>query len=131
MANTIGNSLKWETMKPMPTKRVFSTPVEVGGVIYIVGGCDQRGTPLDSFESYDPQKNKWNRLSSMPTKRAGPCVVAVEKKIFVFGGVAVNQQPLDCVELYDIDTKQWSTKESLKEPLLGLSAVARGECYRL
>ena len=34
----------------MPTKRVFSTPVEAKGSLYVVGGCDQMGTPIDAFE---------------------------------------------------------------------------------
>ncbi len=66
------------------------------------------------------------RLLQMPTKRAGTCAVAVGNKIIAMGGVAVDQKPLDVVEAYDISTKKWETKESLKEHLLGLSAVVRG-----
>ena len=62
----------------------------------------------------------------MPTKRAGTCVAAVGDKILAMGGVAVDQKPLDAVEVYNISTKKWETKESLKENLLGLSAVVRG-----
>ncbi len=43
-------TFKWETLKGMPTKRVFSTPVEARGLLYVVGGCDQMGTPIDAFE---------------------------------------------------------------------------------
>ena len=51
MANADGDkSYKWETLKGMPTKRVFSTPVEAKGMLYVVGGCDQMGTPIDAFE---------------------------------------------------------------------------------
>ncbi len=78
------------------------------------------------FQSYDPKKGKWMRLLQMPTKRAGTCAVAVGNKIVAMGGVAVDQKPLDVVEAYDISSKKWETKESLKEHLLGLSAVVRG-----
>ena len=51
MANADGGKpYKWETLKGMPTKRVFSTPVEAKGSLYVVGGCDQMGTPIDAFE---------------------------------------------------------------------------------
>lgn len=62
----------------------------------------------------------------MPTKRAGTCAVAVGDKIIAMGGVATDQSPLDAVEVYNIPQKKWETKESLKENLLGLSAVVRG-----
>ena len=51
MANADGGKAhKWETLKGMPTKRVFSTPIEAKGSLYVVGGCDQMGTPIDAFE---------------------------------------------------------------------------------
>ena len=71
------SGFKWNSLEGMPTKRVFSTPVEVDGILYVVGGCDQRGTPLNTFESYNPKKRKWFRLANMPSKRAGVCVLAV------------------------------------------------------
>ena len=48
MANA--NEFKWETIKVMPTKRVFSSPVEVKGMLYVIGGCDKMGVPIDAFE---------------------------------------------------------------------------------
>ena len=62
----------------------------------------------------------------MPTKRAGTCAVAVGDKIVAMSGVAVDQSPLDTVEVYNISAKKWETKDTLKEKLLGLSAVVRG-----
>ncbi len=50
-SNDVDGSYKWETLKPMPTKRVFSTPVEASnGHLFVIGGCDQMGTPIDAFE---------------------------------------------------------------------------------
>ncbi len=49
-ADDVDKTFKWETLKGMPTKRVFSTPVESGDALYVVGGCDQMGTPIDAFE---------------------------------------------------------------------------------
>ena len=64
MASDTGE-FQWEALKPMPTKRVFSTPVECNDKLYLVGGCDQRGTPLDSFEVYSPDKQQWQRLQQV------------------------------------------------------------------
>ena len=123
-----GSNFSWQTMTAMPTKRVFSVAVEVDGKLYVIGGCDQRGVPLDCFEEYNPSNGKWKRLMNMPTKRAAPAVVVIGKKIVVMGGVSVSQEPLDVVEVYDVTEKKWFTdRESLKDRLLGLSAFQRGE----
>ena len=119
-------SYKWECLKGMPTKRVFSTPVECDGKLYVVGGCDEKGIPLASMEVYDPQRRQWTELPDMPTKRAGPAVGVVGKKIVAFGGVSTSQEPLDSVEMYDVDKKVWTVMESMKERLLGISCVVRG-----
>ena len=65
----------WKSVKPMPTKRVYTSPVFCGDQMYVVGGCDASGTPLDCFESYHPGRDRWYRLANMPTKRASPCVL--------------------------------------------------------
>ena len=125
------NPVKWASHAAMPTKRVFSTAVEVEGLLYVVGGCDQRGTPLDTFECYNPRKQKWLRLANMPSKRAGVCALAVGKKIVALGGVNTSQEPMDAVEIYDIEKKKWLGAddgiETLKDRLLGLSGVVRGK----
>ena len=120
-----GDALHWDALTPMPTKRVFATPVIHGGHIYILGGCDASGIPLDSFEQYDGKK-KWKRLLSMPTKRAGVAAVALGTKIVAIAGVSEAQTPLDAVEIYDTATKTWTAMEPLGEPLLGVSAIVRG-----
>ena len=70
-----GSTFKWEGLKPMPTKRVFSSAVEVEGQLFVIGGCDQVGKPIDAFESISANMKKWNRLAPLPTPRAAPCCV--------------------------------------------------------
>lgn len=118
-------SYRWESLKSMPTKRVFATAVEVDNNIYVVGGCDQKGSPLNSFEVYYTEKREWKKLKPLPTKRASVAAVAVGKKIVVIGGVSESQTPMDAVEMYDIETKQWTQMESMKDGLLGVSAVVK------
>ncbi|CAH1783842.1 unnamed protein product [Owenia fusiformis] len=124
-AKAKGPSFRWESLKGMPTKRVFSSPVECNGCLYVVGGCDAKGVPLPCFEMYDPGKRHWSRLADMPTKRAGAAAAVVGDNIIVFGGVAETQQPLDCVEAYNIKEKKWTVKEPMIEHLLGISAVVK------
>lgn len=123
---TAGSLLQWQSTAPMPTKRVFATSVVHKNFLYIIGGCDVSGVPLDAMEMYDGHK-KWKRLMSMPTRRAGTAAVVVEDKIISMAGVAESQEPLDAVEIFDTNARTWSVVEPLGEALLGISAVTRGE----
>jgi len=123
-----GGSIKpmWQSVKPMPTKRVYSSPVVCDGHLYVVGGCDSSGIPLDCFESYRLGRDRWYRLANMPTKRACPCVMAAGGKLVAMGGVSTTQQPLNVVELYDPAEKEWTQQDVMKDSLMGMSGVVRG-----
>ncbi|OWF35298.1 kelch domain-containing protein 8B-like [Mizuhopecten yessoensis] len=122
-----GGSYKWETLKMMMNPRVFATPVLHNNELYIIGGCDEKGEPLDSCEHYNAAKRKWNALNNMPTKRAAPACGVVKDKIIAIGGVGISQSAVDAVEVYSIASKQWSKMESLVNPLLGLSLVIKDD----
>lgn len=115
----------WETMKKMHNPRVFATPLVYEGNIYVIGGCDQLGTPLDTCEYYETAKRKWHILPSMQIKRAAPAAQIVGDKIVAIGGVGETQAPVDAIEVYDIKAKKWLTMESLTEPLQGVSSAVR------
>lgn len=116
----------WETMKKMHNPRVFATPLVYEGNIFVIGGCDQLGAPLDTFEYYETAKRKWHNLPNMETKRAAPAAQIVGDKIVAIGGVGETQAPVDAVEVYDIKAKKWFKKESLTEPLQGVSSIVKG-----
>jgi len=125
MASPVGTA-SWQSIKPMPTKRVYTSPVVcTDGQLYVVGGCDATGTPLDTLESWNASRGRWSRLANVPTKRASPCVVNVGGKLVAFGGVSLTQKPLDVVEVYDPVEKEWTQKQPMKDHLMGLSAVVR------
>ena len=122
-------SFKWETLKAMPSKRVFASPLIHEDNFYVIGGCDERGVPVDCFEMYNTKQKKWHRLQNIPTKRAAPAVAALGNKIVAVGGVAESQSPLDCVEIYDTSEKKWESVEPLGKKLLGISTVVKGALF--
>ena len=117
---------KWETLKAMPSKRVFATPLIHEDNFYVIGGCDEKGKPVDCFEMFNTKQKKWHRLANMPTNRAAPAVAAVGNKIVAVAGVAESQMPLDVIEVYDISEKKWKSTPPLGEKLLGLSSFVKG-----
>eukprot|EP00058_Branchiostoma_floridae_P006056 XP_002591544.1 hypothetical protein BRAFLDRAFT_92773 [Branchiostoma floridae] len=117
---------QWENFTPMPTSRSFCTAVEGGdSKLYVIGGCEENGVPIDALEAYDPAAKSWEKLDGMPTKRAGPAAVSVGQKIVVLGGVSVTQAPLDAVEVFDIVERKWTQLNPLMAAALGIAAVAR------
>jgi hypothetical protein len=127
MASADGLKVSWQSLKPMPTKRVYtSTLLSSDGQLLVVGGCDASGTPLDCFESYHFGRSRWFRLANVPTKRASPCVVEAAGKVVALGGVSVKQEPLNVVEVYDPVEKEWVVRDEMNDHLMGMSSVVRG-----
>ncbi|XP_067913565.1 kelch domain-containing protein 8A isoform X1 [Heterodontus francisci] len=118
-------SFHWQTLAPLPVGRVYCTPVESGGQLYLIGGCDEDGTPMSSCEVYSPEANQWTTLPPMPTPRAGVAVAALGKQILVIGGVGVHQNPLSTVEMYNVEEGKWEQKSSLSEAAMGVSVTVK------
>ncbi|KAJ7404081.1 Kelch domain-containing protein 8A [Willisornis vidua] len=124
-ANT--KDFQWKSLAPLPSRRVYCTLVEAGGQVFAIGGCDDNGVPVDSFEVYSPEADQWTSLPPMPTARAGVAVTTLGKRIMVVGGVGVNQMPLKVVEMYNVDEGKWKKRSSLREAAMGISMTAKGK----
>uniref|UniRef100_A0A8C8S9V9 Kelch domain containing 8A n=1 Tax=Pelusios castaneus TaxID=367368 RepID=A0A8C8S9V9_9SAUR len=116
---------QWKTLAPLSSCRVYCSLVEAGGQVFAIGGCDDNGVPMNSFEVYSPEANQWNALSPMPTARAGVAVATLGKRIMVIGGVGMNQTPLKIVEMYNIDEGKWKKRNSLREAAMGISVTVK------
>uniref|UniRef100_A0A8C3MTI5 Uncharacterized protein n=1 Tax=Geospiza parvula TaxID=87175 RepID=A0A8C3MTI5_GEOPR len=116
---------QWKSLAPLPSRRVYSTLVEAGGQVFAVGGCDDNGVAVDSFEVYSPEADQWAALPAMPTARAGVAVTVLGKRIMVIGGVGANQLPLKVVEMYNTDEGRWRKRSSLREAAMGISVAAK------
>ncbi|NXC53973.1 KLD8A protein, partial [Aleadryas rufinucha] len=118
---------QWKRLAPLPSRRVYSTLVEAAGQVFAVGGCDDNGVPVDSFEVYSPEADRWAALPPMPTARAGVAVTTLGKRILVVGGVGTEQLPLRVVEMYNTDEGRWRKRSSLREAAMGISVTAKGK----
>ncbi|NWH41992.1 KLD8A protein, partial [Chloropsis hardwickii] len=118
-------AFQWKSLAPLPSRRVYSTLVEAGGQVFAVGGCDDNGVPVDSFEAYSPEADQWASLPAMPTARAGVAVTVLGKRIMVIGGVGADQLPLKVVEMYHTDEGRWRKRSALREAAMGISVTAK------
>ncbi|NWV29940.1 KLD8A protein, partial [Origma solitaria] len=117
----------WKSLAPLPSRRVYAALAEAGGQLFAVGGCDDNGVPVDTFEVYSPEADQWASLPPMPTARAGVAVTALGKRIMVVGGVGADQLPLKVVEMYHTDEGRWRKRSSLREAAMGISVTAKGK----
>ncbi|KAK6480570.1 kelch domain-containing protein 8B-like [Huso huso] len=132
MAVSSVKSLYWEVFPPMPTRRVYCTPVYQDGLLYVLGGCSETGLPLDTAEVLDVVTQTWSPLPPIPTARAGAAAVSLGKRLLVIGGMDAEQRPLASVEIYNTDEGKWEKKAGVGQPSMGISAVEKeGEVYAL
>ncbi|XP_032898706.1 kelch domain-containing protein 8A [Amblyraja radiata] len=118
-------SFHWQSLAPLAIGRVYCAPVESGGRLYLIGGCDESGAPMNVCEAYTPEANQWTTLPPMPTARAGAAVAALGKRVLVMGGMGVHQNPLSTVEMYNVEEGKWEKKKPLLEAAMGISAIVK------
>jgi N-acetylneuraminic acid mutarotase len=83
--NPILNS--WMTKSPAPSDRgmVGLGQVQIGSILYSVGGASDSYIPLGTLESYDMATDTWTTLAPMNTPRYGHGVAAEGGLIYAFG----------------------------------------------
>ncbi|XP_072137026.1 kelch domain-containing protein 8B isoform X3 [Mobula birostris] len=126
MAASAVKSLYWELFPPMPTKRVYCTPVYQDRQLFVLGGCGETGLPLDKVEMLDVVSQKWTGLPSMPTPRAGAAAVILNKQVLIIGGMNEDQCPLGSVDIFNLDEGKWEKRTPLGQPSMGITAVKKG-----
>ena len=78
---------QWESRKSLSSARCYASAIPHFGpipmlrgqsahVIFLIGGCDRQGTPVNNVDMYLPDKDFWFPLQSMQVARANPiCAV--------------------------------------------------------
>ncbi|XP_002127136.2 kelch domain-containing protein 8A [Ciona intestinalis] len=115
----------WTSIGSLSGPRVYMSVVICDGSLYVVGGCDEMGQPVNFVEVYSAEEDTWTKLKSMHTKRAAPIVTAVEGRIVAIGGVGVAQAPVDAVEVFSVAENKWKKLTPLSEPLMGMAHFLR------
>lgn len=76
----------WTGGAPMRTARSEIKAAAVDGRIYVAGGSDAGGGPLDAFEVYDPASDTWQAAASLPVALHHMVVAAAGGQVYVTGG---------------------------------------------
>lgn len=93
----------------------FSTAsaVEYDGTIYVIGGRDSNGNPVNTIRRYSPGSGVWSDASStLPSPRVGSGVEVDDSgNIFIFGGE--NGGPTSTAYKYDVSSAVLETIQSM------------------
>ncbi|XP_026077644.1 kelch domain-containing protein 8A-like [Carassius auratus] len=115
----------WQSLACLSSGRVYHSLADVGGQLYMVGGCDASGRPTSALDLYSPEVDRWLSLPPMPTPRAGAAVAVLGKQLLVVGGMGKDQRPLKAVEVYNTEEGKWRKRCSLREASMGLSVTVK------
>ncbi|XP_062843055.1 kelch domain-containing protein 8A [Trichomycterus rosablanca] len=125
MAVPGAHEFHWQNLARLSSGRVYHSLAEIGGQLYILGGCDATGRATSCFELYCPEVDQWVSLPPMPTARAGAAVAVLGKQLLVAGGVGKEQHPVKAVEVYNTEEGKWRKRSSLREELMGLAITIK------
>jgi len=98
----------WQDVAPMSYSRWGLCAVSLNGLVYAIGGHDERSRRgINVVERYDPNNDQWENAPFMCKKRCFASATVMDNKIFVVGGECNNLTLQNC-EVYDPTTNTWS-----------------------
>ncbi|PIR15355.1 MAG: hypothetical protein COV48_14795, partial [Elusimicrobia bacterium CG11_big_fil_rev_8_21_14_0_20_64_6] len=98
------------------------------GKIFIFGGIQMGGGPVDDMYSYDLRARVWNRASSVPQSVCYPATAALAGRVYVAGGCVRCDcsHPTSAFNAYDPKTDVWTSLPPLPEPVYATVGAALG-----
>src|SRR6218665_3261939 len=83
------------------------------GMIYQIGGQNERSGPLADVTRFEPRSKLWIPCSPMSTPRIDFGAAIHNNNLYVAGGETVSSQILSSAEKFDIYTDTWSPLPSM------------------
>ncbi len=106
-------------------RNLFSTHT-IDDKIYVIGGLNEDGNYVDTFERYDPETDTWEDLP--PWSRPGfAYVLVVGRHLCAIGGYQNLKEPIRTgVDCYDVDEGSWSEAPDVPESYSSFAPVSLG-----
>jgi N-acetylneuraminic acid mutarotase len=118
---------EWQTVGPYIHTREHITSLQIGKLIYILGGRIYNGEEFVTFErveTYSPETGKWDYITSLPAASSGLLAATWKNRLCVFGGEDLSIVELaDLHHAYDLENGSWEEITPLPLPRHGITAV--------
>ncbi|XP_050413577.1 alpha-scruin, partial [Patella vulgata] len=112
----------WRECALMNSSRMYHKMCALYGMLYAIGGQDEKTRVLASVECYNNKTNSWIYARPMNSARMGFGAAVNDGKIYVAGGHGEHLDKktelpiLQSVEAFDPRTNQWVTMSDLRIP---------------
>ncbi|KAK6176781.1 hypothetical protein SNE40_015015 [Patella caerulea] len=127
----------WRECGLMNSSRMYHKMCALYGMLYAIGGQDEKSRVLASVECYNSKTNSWIYARPMNSARMGFGAAVNDGKIYVAGGHGEHLDKktalpiLQSVEAFDPRTNQWVTMTDLRIPRCYCCLVSVGSCLYL
>jgi len=99
---------RWRDAAPLPVSVDHIQGVELGGLVYYIGGLTAWPEPhVDAVLAYDPATDAFEERAPMPRGRGAGGVVAHDGRIYYLGGLH-DGDAVAWVDVYDPVANRWS-----------------------
>ena len=126
-------AMPWSEAESMPTARSEIAATNIGDDIYVIGGLDELGDPMDVVEMYNVQNNSWKPIAPLPKPLHHTAATNYGGKIYVAGGFISREWiPTNYLFIYDPIKSQWTQGESMPTSRGALNALfVKGVLYAI
>ena len=123
----------WSEGATMPTPRSEIAATNIGDDIFVIGGFDKSGEPVDAVEVYNVKNNSWKSIAPMPQGVHHTAAASYNAKIYVVGGFISREWiPSNQLFIYDPIKDQWTEGKSMPTPRGALNALfVNGTLYAI
>ena len=117
---------QWYEGTPMPSPRHGAAVAALDGKIYVIGGRDASGYPIDNAIRYDPVTQQWSPAGGLDHGRANGAAFVLNGTMLVTGGRREDGNVMDDVEEYDPINNVWFEDSECSNEREGHAAFAIG-----
>ncbi len=132
----LGTVREWAALRPLPAARQETAVVELAGLIYVIGGFNDRTLIVDTVERYDPATNEWAAVRPLPRALHHANAAVVDGKIYVVGALTLVAadafSAIGDIYEYDPGSNTWTMRGTMpagSERGASLVAALDGEIF--
>jgi N-acetylneuraminic acid mutarotase len=117
-------SSRWGSLRPLPRPLAYGALVELGGALYLLGGCDDKQVYRDLLRF---ENGRWDRLGEVPEPLVYSAAAVLNRKIYqTAGSLDVNDLTTGTRKtwIYDPDSGHWTRGPDVPGPPRLLHAAA-------
>ncbi len=116
----------WERGASKPHPVAAAAAGTIGDRIYVPGGVNPQGQPVERVEIYEPQADRWSEGPPLPGPLAAYALAIAEDRLYVFGGWD-GRRVQGAVWMLDPARGRWEPRAPMPTPRAFAAAAILGD----